>query len=394
MTLLLLIVIYIAFIGLGIPDSLFGAAWPAIYSEFDLPISSANLITLIISGGTVLSSFFSARIINRFGTAAVTFASTLFTAVALLGFSLSGSLLWLCISAVPLGIGAGSIDSALNNYVALHYKATHMNFLHCFYGIGVSLSPYLMSLALSDNSDWHRGYRVAFFIQLGITTVTLISLPLWKKAHGAGTADGSGDDIKPHTLTILELVKIPGIKADWLMFICSCAIEFTCGTWGSTYLVNAKGASPESAARVITFYYVGIAVGRFLSGLAASKLKSRTIIHIGQAVVLAAIIVLLLPLPIAFSCVGLFMVGLGNGPVFPNLTHLTPKSFGAENSQSVIGSQLAMSYIGVTILPMLFGVLAQYISAAIMPLFLLAIYVIFIFATVFLNRTLKKEGRY
>ena len=232
MATLLLIVIYIAFIGLGIPDSLFGTAWPAIYTEMDLPVSWASFVTVIVSGGTIVSSLLSARVINRFGTAAVTAVSTAMTALALFGFSVSGSMLWLCLFAVPLGLGAGSVDTALNNYVALHYKAVHMNFLHCFYGIGVSLSPYLMSLALSGHS-WRSGYRTVFWIQLGITAVTVLSLPLWKKAAAARAADAPESPAR--TVGFGTLLKNRQVRLACLVFIGSCGLEYTCGTWGSTF---------------------------------------------------------------------------------------------------------------------------------------------------------------
>ena len=262
MATILLIVIYIDFIGLGIPDSLFGAAWSAIYTEFGLPISYASFVTVIIYGGTVASSLLSAKVINRFGTSKVTAVSTALTAAGLLGFSFSGGLIWLCLFAVPLGLGAGAIDSALNNYIALHYKATHMSFLHCAYGVGVTLSPYLMALALSDNNDWRGGYRIAFFIQIGITAVTLFSLPLWSKIRRINTHDEE-EDAAPRTLKLTELIKMPSVRAVWLIFFGSCAIEFTCGSWGSTFLVQSKGMSAENAAKIITFYYAGIAIGAF-----------------------------------------------------------------------------------------------------------------------------------
>lgn len=389
MATLLLAVIYIAFIGLGIPDSLFGTAWPAIYREFSLPISMASCVTLLISGGTVVSSLFSARLINRFGTGRVTAVSTALTAAALLGFSLSGHLLWLCLFAVPLGLGAGAIDSALNNYVALHYRATHMNFLHCFYGVGVSLSPYLMSLALSGQGGWRSGYRLAFFIQLGIAVVTILALPLWGRAAHAQTTDEQ--ETAPRTLSLSQLARLPGVKAVWLAFIGSCAIEYICGSWGSTFLVESKDMAVDAAAQIITLYYVGMALGRFLSGVLSVKLSSWTLIRIGQGVVLAAIVLLLLPLPAFAAGAGLFLIGLGNGPVFPNLIHLTPANFGRDVSQSVMGSQMAAAYVGIMLVPPLFGLLAQAVGTDIFPPFLLVLFVGMISATLRLIRTVKKR---
>lgn len=373
MATLLLIVIYIAFIGLGIPDSLFGTAWPAIYTEMDLPVSWASFVTVIVSGGTIVSSLLSARVINRFGTAAVTAVSTAMTALALFGFSVSGSMLWLCLFAVPLGLGAGSVDTALNNYVALHYKAVHMNFLHCFYGIGVSLSPYLMSLALSGHS-WRSGYRTVFWIQLGITAATVLSLPLWKKAAAARAADAPESPAR--TVGFGTLLKNRQVRLACLVFIGSCGLEYTCGTWGSTFLVETRALPANRAALLVTFYYVGMALGRFTSGILSAKLPPRRIIGLGQAVTLAAVLLVLLPLPAAVSGVGLFLVGFGNGPVFPNMLHLTPQVFGPELSQSVMGVQMASSYVGIMLAPALFGVLAQNISASLFPYYLLVLYAI------------------
>lgn len=389
MATLLLIVIYIAFIGLGIPDSLFGAAWPAISREFGQPVSAAGSVTLLISGGTVVSSLLSARVINRFGTGAVTAFSTALTAAALLGFSLSGSIAWLWLFAVPLGLGAGAVDSALNNYVALHYKASHMSYLHCFYGVGVTLSPYLMSLALSQSGNWHTGYRAAFFIQAAIACVTLLSLPLWRRTKG----DGAPEE-EPRTLGFRALAGNPSVRTAWLVFFGSCAIEYTCGTWGSTFLVEAKGMEAGEAALLLTLYYAGMAIGRFLSGVLSARLASWTIIHGGQGLVLAAVLLLLLPLPASAAGAGLFLIGLGNGPVFPNLIHLTPKNFGRDVSQSVMGSQMAASYAGILLMPPLFGLLAQAAGAPLFPWFLLALFALMIGATWRLNRRLKQEGRY
>ena len=391
MATILLLIIYIAFIGLGIPDSLFGTAWPAIYREFSLPVASANFVTLLISGGTVISSFLSARLIHRFGTGMITAASTALTAAALFGFSLSNNLYWLCLFAIPLGIGAGAIDSALNNYVALHYKASHMNFLHCFYGVGVSLSPYLMSLALADQANWRGGYRIVFYLQAVIAALTICALPLWSRVHKNSAVKQTNP---PRTLTIAQMVKMPCVRLVCLAFLGSCALEYTCGVWGSTFLVDAKGMIADHAAQAITFYYAGMALGRFLAGVLAGKLSSWRLIQTGQAITLAAIVLLLLPLPSAAACTGLFLVGLGNGPLFPNLIHLTPSNFSRESSQSVMGVQMAASYMGIMLLPPLFGLLAQGAGVKWFPFFLLAMYVIMLLATLLLIQKLKKQNRY
>lgn len=385
MTLLLLFIIYIAFIGLGIPDSLFGTAWPAISDEFSLPVSWANFVTIIISGGTIISSLLSARIINRFGTAAVTAVSTTMTAFALLGFSVSQNMLYLCLCAIPLGLGAGAIDTALNNYVALHYKASHMNFLHCFYGIGVSLSPFIMSFALSKSS-WQNGYFNVSLVQFGIALLTIISLPIWKKVRHSVTNSQSSPT---RTLPLKTMLRNPKVMTACMVFLGSCGVEYTCGIWGSTYLVRGKGAAVDTAALMITFYYVGIAFGRFLSGILARKLTSNQLIRAGQITVLAALVLLILPLPYQVSAFSLFLIGMGNGTIYPNMLHLTPANFGEDASQSVIGVQMAFSYVGILLAPAIFGLMSQYITISLFPYFILLCYVIMIVGTLKMNSIIK-----
>lgn len=378
MATILLIVIYIAFIGLGIPDSLFGTAWPAIYTEFELPISFASFVTVIISCGTIVSSVVSAKVIRRFGTDKVSAFSTAMTAAALLGFSYSGNLIAMCLFAVPLGLGAGAIDTALNNYVALHYSATHMSFLHCFYGIGVSVSPYVLSLVISGTYGWRGGYKIAFGIQLVIALILLFTLPIWSKAHGSGNTSAEKE---MKVLTFREIIQIPGVTLMWGLFITSCAIEYTCGGWGSTFLVEYKHVLPEHAAKIVMYYYIGMALGRFLSGVLAARLNSWQIIKIGQCILGAALVILLLPVPTALSAASLFMVGLGNGPLFPNFNYLTPQNFGEEVSQSVIGTQMAASYVGIMAAPAVCGILGQTLSMGIFPIYLLVFYFIMLVTT-------------
>ncbi len=385
MTTILLIIIYIAFIGLGIPDSLFGTAWPAVYTEFRLPISFASIVTMVISCGTIVASMVSARVIRRFGTNLVSAFSTAMTAAALLGFTLSGNFWLLCLCAVPLGLGAGAIDTALNNYVAIHYSAVHMSFLHCFYGIGVSVSPYLLSLVMQGKEGWRGGYRLAFGIQLAITLILFVTLPVWKKAHGQGV---DGEEEKTKTLTLREISRIPGVRMMWLLFLTSCAIECTCGGWGSTFLVEYKGMAPEQAARMVMYYYIGMTLGRFLSGILAAKMDSWDIILAGQCVLGAAGIVLLLPLQAWFSAAGLFLVGLGNGPLFPNFNYLTPRNFGEDVSQSVMGTQMASAYVGIMLAPALCGVLGQIFGMWIFPCYLVVVYVGMLAATHTIRRIL------
>lgn len=358
MATLLLVIIYVCYIGLGVPDSLLGTAWPAIYEELGLPVSYVSIVSMLISGGTVISSLLSARLVARLGTEKITAISTSLTAVALFGFSCSHNLLWLCLCAIPLGIGAGSIDTALNNYVALHYNAMQMSFLHCFYGIGVSLSPYLMSLALSENMNWRKGYRTVFFIQMTIAVISIIALPLWKKIQ---TVQRDEEKIL-RVLSFGEMVRNRKIITCCGVFVGISALESTCLIWGSTFLVEAKGLSADTAAKMITFYFVGMAIGRLLSGLLTVRFSSWQIIGVSLGTILLAILFLLYPSGYITAVVGLFLIGLGNGPIFPNMTYLTPILFGEESSQSVIGIQMAFSYLSIMLSPVLFGALAQNIG--------------------------------
>ena len=386
----LLIIIYIAFIGLGIPDSLFGTAWPAIYSEFELPISFGSFVTIIISCGTVLSSVISSKIISRLGTNKVSAYSTLLTALALLGFSFAPNLWVMCFWAIILGVGAGAIDVALNNYVAIHYSATHMSFLHCFYGVGVSVSPYILSLVIAGNFGWRGGYRIAFAIQLIITLLLFLSLPLWRKAHGG---ENESEENTHKDLSFGSVLKIPGVKMMCSLFIASCAIECTCGGWGSTFLVEYKHLPAEKAAQIIMIYYIGMTLGRFLSGVLAAKLHSWKIIKLGQIVLGLALLLLILPGGVYLCALGMFLIGLGNGPLFPNFNYLTPENFGSDISQSVIGIQMASAYIGIMVAPAVCGLLGQVFGMVIFPFYLIVFYAIMIPVTVRVKTVLKRNAK-
>ena len=381
MVTLLLVVIYIAFIGLGIPDSLFGTAWPAIYTELDLPISLGGLITTITFLGTTVSSLLSARLIRKLGTAKLTAVCTLLTAVAMFGFSISNSFIMLCLLAIPLGLGAGSIDTGLNNYVASHYNASQMSFLHCFYGVGVTVSPFILALVFRNGSNWRMGYSTATVIQIFIALTVIVSLPLWKKV--GKNDDTSESDIK--SLSMIEAAKIRGVKTMWLLFFCSCAIELTVGTWSSTFLVENRGATKELAARSVTFYYLGMTTGRFLSGILARKLHSRKIIGIGSVVLGIALLLLLLTENSYITIIILFLIGLGNGPMFPNLNYLTPEQFGKDRSAALIGSQMAVANVSIMVASPLFGVIGQTLGMWTFGFYLLFFY-IFLAVGVVLNR--------
>lgn len=368
MATLLLIVIYIAFIGLGIPDSLFGAAWPAIYGELGLPVSFATFFSLTSAICTFISSLFSSRLINKFGTYAVTAVSTALTALALLGISFSGNFLFLVLIAIPLGLGAGAIDSGLNNYVALHYNAMQMNFLHCFYGVGVSVSPYVLSFALGGEAGWRGGYRWIALVQLVITLILILSLPLWRK-HKQHRLEETLEEA-PKTLSLKEQLKVKGLPVVWVLFFSAVAIEFCAGSWGSTFLVEHKHLAVDLAAKTVTFYYLGIAVGRFVAGLLSLKLKPNQLVLLGIVVTGAGLVVLALPFGPTVSAIGLFLCGFGISPIYPNLMHVTPMVFGRDVSQSVVGSQMAAGVLGGMIAPALFGQVAQHLHVGLFPYFL------------------------
>lgn len=388
MSTLLLLVIYMAFIGLGLPDSLFGAAWPSIYPEFGIPVSSAACVTMLVPCGTVVSSLLSSRLIGRFGTNKVTAFSTALTALALLGYSLSGNLLSLCLFAIPLGLGAGAVDTALNNYVALHYSAVHMSLLHCFYGIGVSLSPYILSLVISAPPGWRGGYGMVAAIQAGIALVLFVTLPLWSRVRGK---EYGGEAQKRRALSLKEVFQIPGVKGMCALFIFSCGIECTCGNWGSTFLVECRNMEVDQAARIIMYYYIGMALGRLASGLLSFRFHSWKIIRMGQWVLGAAALLLLIPGGPVLSAISLFLIGFGNGPLFPNFNFLTPENFGADRSQSVIGVQMAMSYIGIMLVPAVFGLIGQNVSMGLFPVYLLLFFILMMIGTVLVKKTLKAE---
>ena len=380
MATLLLCFIYLFYIGLGIPDSLLGSAWPAIYGDLHVPVSYVSLISATVSSCTVLSSLFSTRIIAALGTAKVSAFSNALTAAALLGFSCSNHFLWLCVCAIPLGIGAGSIDTALNHYVALHYNAMQMSFLHCFYGIGVSLSPYLMSLALSEEMNWRGGYRTVFYLQLGIAVLSFLSLPIWKSVK---TTQQKQEDTL--VLPLTQMLKRKKIWASCGVFFFFCALESTCLIWGSTYLWESVGLSAEMAAAMITFYFVGMTLGRFLSGILSLKLSDWQIVFTGQIFIFLAVVILLssrYPIP---SVLGLFLIGLGNGPIFPNMTHLTPALYQKKASQSIIGVEMAFSNLSIMLTPVLFGILSNLMGPGIFPVFLLVMFMLMSGCTIILK---------
>lgn len=380
---LLLAIIYLAFISLGLPDSLLGSAWPTMYQQFDVPVSYAGIISMIIALGTIFSSLQSDRLTRRFGTAKVTAVSVGITATALFGFSISNSFWMLVLLAIPYGLGAGGVDASLNNYVALHYSSKHMSWLHCMWGVGASVGPYIMSYAMTGGKGWNMGYRYISFIQIALTIALFISLPLWKKNPGVTPATDTPEaDSEKNTtvhgksLTLKEIFAIPGAKEVLITFFCYCALEQTTGLWASSYLALYRGLTEEVAASYAALFFLGITLGRGISGFVTMKLSDTAMIRLGQAIILLGIIAILLPFSTTLSLIGLVLIGLGCAPVYPCIIHSTPSNFGADRSQALIGVQMAFAYIGTCLMPPVFGLIANCIHISLFPFFLLAILVL------------------
>ncbi|WOO35516.1 MFS transporter [Anaerocolumna sp. AGMB13020] len=368
MTILLLMIIYLAFISLGLPDSLLGSAWPAIHPGLNVPVSYAGIVTMIVSGGTIVSSFFSGAVIKKLGTGLVTAISVIMTAGALLGFAYSDSFIWLCLLAIPLGLGAGSVDAALNNFVALHYKANHMSWLHCFWGVGATLGPVIMASFLKQGGRWDLGYRTIGILQLSLSVILFLSLPLWKKVK---EDNKEVEEEGQKELKKGEILKQKGVLSALFAFFAYCAIEATAGLWGSSFLVYTKEVSPETAAKWVSLFYLGITVGRFLGGFVTMKVKSSNMIRMGEGIILLGILLLILPLGNYTLMGGLLLMGLGCAPVYPGMIHETPRRFGKAASQSMMGMQMACAYIGSTFMPPLFGAIANSVTFLLYPFVLL-----------------------
>jgi fucose permease len=389
---ILLIIIYVAFISLGLPDSLLGSAWPSMHGAMGVPISYAGIVSMIIAGGTIISSFFSGKIIRKLGTGAVTSISVFMTAAALLGFSFSNEFYQLCLWAIPLGLGAGSIDSALNNFVALHYKAKHMSWLHCFWGVGAMTGPIIMSYCLEQGAVFQTGYRVVAIIQFTLVVILIATQPLWKKVVTGNKSADPKEQQEHRVLSVGGLLKLPGAKQALIAFFCYCSIESTTGLWGSSFVVLIHGISAETAARWTSLFYFGITFGRFLSGFITMKLNHRQMIRLGEAIIAIGVAALLLPLGQVVLCSGFVLIGLGCAPIYPSLLHETPVNFGAEYSQSIMGIQMAVAYVGSTFMPPLFGFLASKISYKLMPFFLGGLLLLMIFMIEVLNRRVHRKN--
>lgn len=366
---LLLAVIYISFISLGLPDSLLGASWPTIHTEMNIPVSYAGGISIIIAFGTIVSSLLSDRMTRRFGAGLVTAVSVAMTAAALFGFSLSNSFLTLCLWAIPYGLGAGGVDASLNTYVALHYSSRHLSWLHCMWGFGTIVSPYVMGAALTGGLSWHMGYRFIALFQIVLCAVVFLSLPLWKRKAPVSGADGSSG----HVLSLREIFSLPGAGYVAVTFFCYCALEQTVLLWASSYFVTRIGVSTEQAASLASLFCIGMTVGRALNGFLTFKFSDTALIRSGECLIGIGIAVMLLPLGSFVTMASMIIIGLGCAPIYPCIIHSTPAHFGAENSQALIGVQMSSAYLGILVMPPLFGLIARSISTLLLPGYLLAL---------------------
>ncbi len=384
----LIVIIYIAFISLGLPDSITGSAWPVMHGELGVPLSYVGIVTMIIAGCTIISGLTSDWLTRKLGAGLVTAISVAMTAAALFGFSVSHSFLPLCFWAIPYGLGAGAVDAALNNYVALHYASRHMSWLHCFWGVGAAAGPYIMSYALTSGAGWNNGYRIISVIQIVLTAVLFASLPMWKKRTDEAE---NGEEIK--SKGIIGSLKIKGVPLVLVMFFGYCALEATAGIWASSYLVEYKGTDAETAARFASLFYIGITVGRFVCGFVADKIGDRNLIRIGLAVIAAGLVMIMIPAQnnITALC-GLIVVGIGCAPIYPSVIHATPANFGKENSQAIIGIQMASAYVGTTFMPPLFGVIAENISIGLYPFYMAVFAVLMVTCSEMLNKKVSERN--
>lgn len=376
MTTLLLIIIYFAFISLGLPDSLLGSIWPIAHRELGVPLAWSGPIFMIISLGTVVSSLLSDRLTRRLGAGLVTVLSVALTALALFGFGISTSYWMLCLWAVPYGLGAGSIDTALNNYVALHFRSRHMSWLHCMWGIGASTGPYIMNMILTQGGTWHQGYQTISLIQLILTAVVMLSLPLWKKQRLV--SDANTTNSPSHALSLREIFALRGAKEVMITFFAYCALEQTAGLWASSYLSNFRGIDPVTAAGYASLFYLGITGGRAISGFITFLLNDSQMIRLGQGIAALGLLLLLFAPIDALSLAGLVIIGLGCAPIYPSIIHSTPAHFGTDKSQAVIGVQMASAYLGNVFMPPLFGLIARYTSIALYPVYLILLLILMI----------------
>lgn len=385
---LLLGIIYISFISLGLPDALLGSGWPIIHEELNVPVSYAGIVSMIITIGTIISSFFSDKVIRKFGTGLVTAISVAMTAFALFGFSVSSHFWMLCLFSIPYGLGAGSVDAALNNFVALHYKARHMSWLHCFWGVGASLGPVIMGQCLINGKHWTLGYEIVSFLQFGLSVILFCSLFVWKKI------DSSNNENKENykNISLIELLKLPKAKCALIGFFCYCGLELSTGLWGASFMVLQKQVEPEIAAKWISLFYFGITFGRLLSGFITMKLSAKNMVRLGQFVLLCGIIIVVMPFSNLILPIGFFMIGLGCAPIYPSMLHSTPENFGKDVSQSIMGKQMAAAYVGSTFMPPVVGFFVDNVTPKLFPIILFTVLIfMFLMTERLYKKTLSKE---
>lgn len=380
---ILLSIIYLSFISLGLPDGLLGAAWPTIYPQMNIPVSYAGIVSIIICIGTITSSLLSERFTYRFGAGKVTVISVAMTALALLGFSISTSFWMLCLWSIPYGLGAGSVDAALNNYVALHYSSRHMSWLHCMWGVGASVGPYIMGLVLTGGNQWSQGYLYVGIAQIVLCGIILFSLPLWRQVN-------QSEQAKP--LGIKQTLKIPGAKQAMISFFGYCALEQTAALWSASYFHLHGGFNAETAAYLGSLFFMGITLGRAISGFIASRFTDHTMIRLGFGIIATGIVLLLLPLGQIGAFAGLLTIGLGCSPIYPCMMHTTPTLFGTGRSQALMGLQTASAYVGTALMPPLFGLIANHISISLLGSFLLVQLILMVFSYQKLNKLCKKPA--
>ena len=367
---------------------LLGSGWPVMYGQLGVPISYAGIITMIIAGGTIVSSLMSDKMTRKLGAGLVTAISVAMTAAALFGFSVSRSFILLCVWAIPYGLGAGGVDAALNNYVALHYASRHMSWLHCFWGVGAAISPYIMGYCLTRGYGWSSGYRSVSILQIVLTAILFISLPLWKK-------NGSSNKTDAVSLSLRDAVRIKGVKLVLIAFFGYCALESTAGLWASSYLVEYRGIDSETAARFASLFFIGITFGRFISGFIAEKLGDKVLIRLGTVVIILGILMIIIPAGFdQLALAGLVVIGLGCAPVYPSIIHSTPANFGEENSQAIIGIQMASAYTGTTFMPPLFGFIADNINIGLYPVYLLVFAILMLTMTEWLNKVMAENSAF
>ena len=366
----LLVMIYLSFISLGLPDSMLGSAWPAMNVSLNAPLWGAGLVQMLISFCTIISSLNSTKLIRRFGTGKLTAISVATTALALLGFSLAKNYAFLLLMAVPLGLGAGAVDAGLNNYVALHCEAKHMSWLHCFWGVGTIIGPMILSAVLRVGGSWATGYRAVGLIQCAVSALLFATLGMWKRGNIQQEEYGA------KALSVWEVLSLPGAKAGMVTFLCYCAVESTLGLWGATYISQVRGVDEATAASFGAMFYIGITVGRAISGFMAMKLLPKQMVRVGQALLALGCIFMMIPAGSTLSGIGLVVCGLGCAPIYPNIIQDTPVNYGTENSQAAIGVQMAFAYVGSTFLPSIFGALAGVGGYGLLPYFAISICVL------------------